>query len=863
MRGWLLSTKYSKEESYGQILVFLTEEGEIWEKYVRDVYPYFYTYLKPQELLTIPEVLKHYFDPRRRDWDRTKVANIEVVTIKNPINHRLEKITKIELTSPLFVTNKQGTGFSQLLPEQFVFNNHVKYADVFIMNKDDIILGMPYKLIGTKENFYYELDVDTEAIQKHEIYSIDALQRIEKKLFDYITKIFITPIPTLRKHILAIDIEVDHNLRMAVDSFNPLYPVSSVAFKSEREEIVFILSDKTRNIEKTVEDKFNVRKKVIVCKDEKTLLFNVFRYLTFSPEKIVVGYNIDVFDLPYLCNRADIYGIKHDNIWGVMKRDGTISKGIRGKFLIDLYSFFSNPSIKNYAFKGAYERNTLDDVAQALLGEEKYKYEGEIRNLSMYELAYYNLKDVDLTFRLCTFNDEIVMKLAIILQRIGNQTFESVFRKRISSIVLGLMHRYMIMKNFYFPNKFLLSKLGVGKSEAIIEGKGYKGAIVLEPKKGLHFNVTTLDFASLYPSVIDVKNICFSTINCEHLECRSNKVFEVGHHVCKLRRGILSEVVGAVKNVRVFYFKKEAKKNPLFKPIEQALKIVINASYGVFGAPTNPYYAQAVAESITAEARRSLLTLVEYVRENYGHRGIEVIYSDTDSIFINTDDEEVINDLIRFVREGMHLELGVDYEFKWLALYKKKNYVGQFKDGKIDIKGLAGKKRNTPKFIKDVFNEVIEVMKGLNENNINFIKDRITNVIKKYYYGLTKNTMDIDVLDLSIRNVLGKDIEDYTVNKPIHVKAAEKLYKYISEQFEDEVSIKTILPKGSVITYVKTDPKICGSTAMPVEIATMNQIDKDKYVQWMGNVLEQVLEPVGLDFNNIISTQRKITDFFK
>jgi len=116
-----------------------------------------------------------------------------------------------------------------------------------------------------------------------------------------------------------------------------------------------------------------------------------------------------------------------------------------------------------------------------LLGEEKYKFEGNINSLTKYELAYYNIKDVNLTYDLCVFNNEVVMKLAMMFQRMSGLTFESVFRRRVSALIINMLNKYMTEKDMFFPNRIMLEGVGKAKSKAMIEGKRYQGALVIPP----------------------------------------------------------------------------------------------------------------------------------------------------------------------------------------------------------------------------------------------------------------------------------------------------------------------------------------------------------------------------------------------
>ena len=85
----------------------------------------------------------------------------------------------------------------------------------------------------------------------------------------------------------------------------------------------------------------------------------------------------------------------------------------------------------------------------------------------------------------------------------------------------------------------------------MIKGKKYKGGLVIDPVSGVHFNVSVLDFASLYPSIIKVHNISYETVNCIHEECKKNVIPELGTWTCIKNRGIESLVVGSLRDLRV------------------------------------------------------------------------------------------------------------------------------------------------------------------------------------------------------------------------------------------------------------------------------------------------------------------------
>jgi len=90
--------------------------------------------------------------------------------------------------------------------------------------------------------------------------------------------------------------------------------------------------------------------------------------------------------------------------------------------------------------------------------------------------------------------------------------------------------------------------------EAIIKDKKFRGGLVVEPVEGIHFDVTVMDFASLYPSIIKVKNLSYETVRCSHDECKKNTIPQTNHWVCTKKNGLTSELIGSLSDLRVNYY---------------------------------------------------------------------------------------------------------------------------------------------------------------------------------------------------------------------------------------------------------------------------------------------------------------------
>jgi len=426
------------------------------------------------------------------------------------------------------------------------------------------------------------------------------------------------------KH-LSLDIEVSSPVATRVPSpskaKDKVIAVSMVGSDGRRE--VHLL--KTKNFE---EPKENEDFKIIVYDDEAEMLRKVYEIMRSYP--VIATFNGDDFDMPYLRHRGEALRIPRDQIPITLGREGA---SLRHGIHIDLYRLFMNRSIQVYAFDNRYREHTLEAVAQAILGKGKIVIEKPISELSSAELARYCFQDALLVHELLTFEDELPLKLLVVLSRISMMPIEDVCRHGVSGWIKSLLYYEHRRRGCLIPrHDELIEEKGVTSTKAVIEGKKYRGAIVVEPKPGIHFDVTVLDFASLYPSVLKEWNLSYETVRCPHAECMDNIVPETEHWICKKRRGIQSEVIGCLRDIRVRWYKPMSGRSDLaesqrrwYGVVQRALKVFLNAAYGVFGFSEFPLYCPPVAESTAAIARYALKKTIEKVRS----LGIEVIYGDT------------------------------------------------------------------------------------------------------------------------------------------------------------------------------------------------------------------------------------------
>jgi DNA polymerase I len=435
------------------------------------------------------------------------------------------------------------------------------------------------------------------------------------------------------------------------------------------------------------------------------------------------------------------------------------------------------------------------------------------------------------------------MKLILILARISSMPMEDVSRQGVSRWIRNFMHREHRKRNMLIPNsEDILAKKGKTSTTAIIKGKKYKGAIVVEPVLGVHFNVAVMDFPSLYPSIIKVWNLGYQSILCPHPECRENMVPGTPHWVCTRERALESLLIGSLRDLRVRWYKLKAKDKSLspdlrswYNVTQGALKVILNASYGVFGAASFDLYCPPVAEATAAIGRHSITQILKRAEG----LGIQVLYGDTDSLFLKNPSKEQIAELTRWTEHELKMSIDVEKVYRYAVFSsRKKNYLGVLEDGAVDVKGLTGKKKHIPIFIKNAFNQMKERLAQVkNPAEFEKAKKDIAEIVRERYTRLKRREW-ANLNELAFHVVLGEDLHRYTKTTPQHVKAA-KILK------ENGVEIRA----GDLISFVKTirEPHV-----KPVELATKNEVDVEKYVAYLHSTFDQVLDALGLSFDEII-----------
>ena len=834
--SYFVSASYDGRQKKAVIKLYEPESGQIYFWYDNTGHkPYCLTNLSPYELEKIDRLIKHEgFD------------HFELEEKFDPLLDKEVNVTKIVAGDPLAIGGKPQGTIRDIIPEDFptvsdvpvaredikVWESKIKYYQCYIYDRQ-LLPGMIYEV---KDGNLVPKELEEAAENLNKIKSLfkDCTEE-EQEFVEMWAKLLEYPAPKFRRAAIDIEVYAPVSTRMP-DAREAACPVIAVSvYSSDDEKKVLLLKR-----EGVREGNKHLPADVTVdyCETEEELLRKTFDVLWDYP--FILTFNGDDFDLRYLTHRAMNLGFNRSEVpIEVGKRVCLLKYGVH----IDLYKFFFNRSVQIYAYGNRYRDVTLDDVGNALIGVEKIRLEKAFGDLSYSELAAYCLRDSEIAYKLTSFDDESAMKLILVLARIASMPMEDVSRQGVSRWIRNFMHREHRKRNMLIPNaEDILTKKGKTATTAIIKGKKYKGAIVVEPTPGVHFNVAVMDFPSLYPSIIKVWNLGYQSILCQHQHCKCHTVPDTPHWVCTEKRALESLLIGSLRDLRVKWYKQRAKDNTLtpelrswYNITQGALKVILNASYGVFGATSFDLYCPPVAEATAAIGRYSITQILNHAES----LGIQVLYGDTDSLFLKNPSREQIDELVHYTEQELNMGIDVDKIYRYAVFSsRKKNYLGVLEDGTVDVKGLTGKKKHVPVFIKQAFNKMKDTLARV-KTPADFEKARkeIAEIIRERYSRLKRREW-ADISELAFHVVLGDELERYTKTTPQHVKAARILQQSGKE-----------LRAGDLISFVKV---IRPPHVKPVELTARNEVDVDKYIAYLRSTFDQVLDALGLSFDEII-----------
>lgn len=458
---------------------------------------------------------------------------------------------------------------------------------------------------------------------------------------------------------------------------------------------------------------------------------------------VIIGYNIANFDFPYLLDRAKHLKCTRFPYWSRLKNvltrqkeskfsskqignRNTVQTTTNGRMQLDLLQLVQRDHhLRSY---------TLNSVCAHFLGEQKEDvHHTMITELfngtadSRRRLAVYCLKDAYLPQRLM---DKLMCLINYTeMARVTGVPFNYLLERGQQVKFISQLFRKALEKQLVIPN------LSNQASE-----EQYEGATVIEPVRGYYDSpVATLDFASLYPSIMQAHNLCYTTLLnkniIDKLKLKKDEDYIVtpnGDMFCtaKVRKGLLTEILEELLGARKRAKKELATETDAFKKAvlngrQLALKISANSVYGLTGATVGKLPCLAIASSTTSYGRQMIERTKDEVEAKYtianGYsHDAQVIYGDTDSVMVKFGEKELAKTMelgqeaATYVSSKFIKPIKLEFEkvyFPYL-LINKKRYAGLYwsnpdKYDKMDTKGIETVRRDNCRLVQTVIETVL------------------------------------------------------------------------------------------------------------------------------------------------------------
>ncbi|KAG8908616.1 DNA-directed DNA polymerase delta [Tulasnella sp. 403] len=619
-----------------------------------------------------------------------------------------------------------------------------------------------------------------------------------------------------------------------------------------------------------------VGSQVLSFRDEATMLVKWKEFITEVDPDLVIGYNIGNFDLPYLIDRAKALNAGGFPYLGRLPRVRTQVKdthfsskaygqrdsketNLDGRLQLDMLQVMQRDyKLRSYS---------LNAVCAQFLGEQKedvhHSVITELQNgtkESRRRLAIYCLKDAYLPQRLM---DKLMCLVNYTeMARVTGVPFNYLLAKGQQIKVISQLYRKANAEGYLIPS-------------IKVEGSDdqYEGATVIEPKKGYYdVPIATLDFSSLYPSIMMAHNLCYTTLldrpMIDRMELAEGEDYIKTPNgdffvTTKRRKGllptILEDLIAARKRAKAD-LKKETDpfKRAVLDGRQLALKVSANSVYGFTGATIGKLPCLPISSSVTAYGREMIEVTKEKVEAEYciknGHEfDAEVVYGDTDSVMVRFGckdlktamalGSEAANYVTTFFKQPIKLEFEKVY-FPYL-LINKKRYAGLYwtkpeKYDKMDTKGIETVRRDNCRLVSTVIETCLHKM--LIDRDLNGAIEYTKRTIAQLLQG------QIDMSQLVITKALAK--ADYAA-KQAHVELAERMRKRdagSAPALGDRVAYVIVQASKGAAAYEKSeDPIFVLENNVPIDTRYYleNQLSKP---------LLRIFEPVlGANANSLLS----------
>ncbi|WP_226456176.1 DNA polymerase II [Pseudomonas sp. AF03-9] len=587
--------------------------------------------------------------------------------------------------------------------------------------------------------------------------------------------------------------------------------------------------------------------KLDYCDTRAQLLERLNQWIAIHDPDAIIGWNVVQFDLRVLHEHAQRLNVPlllgrggEAMTWREHGSRNHYFAAAAGRLIIDGIEGLRSAT-------WSFESFSLENVAQTLLGEGKdistpYQRMDEINRMFAEDkpaLARYNLKDCELVTR-------IFAKTELLTFLLERASVTGLPADRNGGSVAAFTHLYMPLMH---RQGFVAPNLGDKPPQAS------PGGFVMDSRPGLYESVLVLDYKSLYPSII--RSFLIDPVGLiEGLKYPDDNLSVEGFRGARFSRTrhCLPAIVARVSEGR------EEAKREHNAPLSQALKIIMNAFYGVLGSSGCRFFDTRLASSITMRGHQ----IMRQTRALVEAQGYEVIYGDTDSTFVwlgsahsQNDASRIGQALVQHVNDwwrehlrsefGLQSALELQYETHF-SRFLMPTIRGAEEGSKKRYAGLVtrsdGSEEMVYKGLETVRSDWSPLARQFQQELYQRIFHRLPH--QDYIRDYVQRTLSGEFDELLIyRKRLRRPLDDYERNVPPHVRAAR-----LADDYNDRLGRPRQYQRGGWISYV-----ISVNGPQPLEVSQA-PIDYDHYVtRQLQPVADAILPFVNDDFSTLVGGQ--------
>lgn len=465
-------------------------------------------------------------------------------------------------------------------------------------------------------------------------------------------------------------------------------------------------------------------------------------------------------------------------------------------------------------------------------------------SVTLFGRCHFDLKN-SFYFKECGFDGlfEIARIAKIPLQRAARSTIGT----SLSSMQLHRAHE----RNLLIPIEKQQAEDFRPATELVVADKG---GLVYEAPAGWYDHVVEYDFVSMYPALMVQHNISPETVNCAccggdagpgsvYPAESGGAVPEIGHHLCRRRRGLVPEVLAPILEKRSRYkvlAKSDSPNRRIYKNRANAHKWVLVCCFGYLGFKNARFGKIESHECVTAWGREILLR----AKESVERRGYRVLHGIVDSLWIVGHPGMDYEALRRDIERESQCPVGLEGVYKWIRFCPSKTdplagvparYFGAFTNGELKVRGLALRRRDTPGLLKEMQEGLLQrLARASNVEECRGSLPALRETADEYRYRLKEGR--VTPPELAVTFHLSKDPAHY-VHDTLSTLAAKQL-----------ATSGVPLHAGESVKYVIRAAGDRLKEGRSVPLAFLHEgfdYDVQKYVEKLAEAAEEILG--GLD----------------